>query len=417
MSETRSSTWKWWVTGLLLLATTINYMDRQTLSLTGKLIRDEFGLSSAKFGVSEWVFGWSFAAGSVVFGFLADRLRIYWLYPFVLFGWSLMGLISGYSRDFNELLVCRGLLGFFEAGHWPCALKTTFAILNAKERTMGNSVLQSGASIGAMVTGPLVLWLTALDGGSWRLAFIAVGCVGILWLVPWFLSIKKSDLQELSRLPTEPKTLLWPHLLSKRFWALALLILGTQICWHVFRVWLPMFMEEGRGYSREETAWYNALYFAFTDVGCFCAGFLSLWLIQKRGHTPHSARRWVYGISCVLTSTSLLVGSLGKGPMLIVVLLIVGMGALALFPCYYSYVQELSTSHVGRLTGVLSAWVWLVSSPIHWVFGAIKDKTGSYDTGLMICGLAPWIGVIAMKLLWTKDPTVPSTDSSPSHAH
>jgi ACS family hexuronate transporter-like MFS transporter len=97
--------------------------------------------------------------------------------------------------------------------------------------------------------------------------------------------------------------------------------------------------------------------------------------------------------------------------------LIVGMGALALFPCYYSYVQELSTSHVGRLTGVLSAWVWLVSSPIHWVFGAIKDKTGSYDTGLMICGLAPWIGVIAMKLLWTKDPTVPSTASSPSHAH
>lgn len=396
----RSSLWKWYICGLLLLATTINYMDRQTLSLAGQRITEEFKLSDAQFGIFEWVFGWSFAVGSVAFGFLADRMRVYWLYPVVLLGWSLMGVLSGCTQDYSQLLVCRGLLGFFEAGHWPCALKTTFVLLNAKERTMGNSVLQSGASIGALITGPLVLWLSTIGSGTWRFAFMVVGGAGLLWLVLWFLSVRRADLDEPVAAVREKPAPLWPFVSSHRFVALAVLIFGTQICWHVFRVWLPKFMEVGRGYSPVEAAWYNSLYFAFTDIGCFCAGLVSLWLIQKRGRTPHAARRSVYAFSCVMTSMSLLVAVLPKGAALIVMMLIVGMGALALFPCYYSFVQELSDQHVGRLTGLLSAWVWAVTSPIHWLFGKIKDVTGSYDIGMMICGLAPWLGVIAMKLLW-----------------
>jgi len=96
-----------------------------------------------------WV---GFCRRIAVFGFLADRWRIYLLYPAVLTCWSLMGVASGLSHGYPALLVCRTLLGFFEAGHWPCALKTTFALLNEKDRTMGNSVLQSGASIGAVIT-------------------------------------------------------------------------------------------------------------------------------------------------------------------------------------------------------------------------------------------------------------------------
>lgn len=406
-SRTRSDIWRWWVTGLLLLATMVNYMDRQTLSLSADMIIREFDLTKSQFGISEWVFGWAFTAGSLAFGFLSDRIRIYWLYPIVLLGWSSIGMLTGYAHDFNSLLICRALLGFFEAGHWPCAVKTTFAILDAKNRTMGNSILQSGASIGAMITGPLLLWLTSVGGGSWRFGFVAVGGVGLLWLIPWFLTIRRADLDVAQSVAEEPKAAaasLWPHLISRRFWALAILIFGAQVCWQIFRAWLPLFMEGGRGYSHAEASWYNALYFIFTDIGCFCAGAISLWLVGKRGHTPHNSRRIVYAGACFMTSASLLIGVLGKGPALIAVLLVVGAGALALFPCYYSFVQELSDGHVGRLTGVLSAWVWLVSSPIQWVFGYLYDVLHSYDIGLMVCGLIPWLGVIAMKRLWTKDP-------------
>src|SRR5215510_5874158 len=107
----RGSAWKWSVCGLLLLATTINYMDRQTLANAAVRITNEFKLSKEQYGVLELAFGWAFAAGSLLFGFIADRVSTRWLYPTVLFAWSLMGFLSAHTANFNELLFCRTLLG------------------------------------------------------------------------------------------------------------------------------------------------------------------------------------------------------------------------------------------------------------------------------------------------------------------
>lgn len=79
--SSRSSSWRWWITGLLLLATTINYMDRVTLAVASVRVTKEMGLSEGQYGDLEVVFGWGFAIGSLVFGFLADRLRIHWPCP------------------------------------------------------------------------------------------------------------------------------------------------------------------------------------------------------------------------------------------------------------------------------------------------------------------------------------------------
>lgn len=399
---TRSASWKWWITGLLLLATTINYMDRVTLANASVRVTKEFDLSDQQYGTLELAFGWSFAAGSLVFGFLADRFRIYWLYPAVLAGWSLMGMISGWTGDYSSLLICRCLLGFFEAGHWPCALKTTFALLNEKDRTMGNSVLQSGASLGAVITPQIMKLLMTDDIGSWRSAFVAVGAAGFLWVIAWFIMLRPQDLDTPVKpaSDTTPSTGLGKILVSPSFWALALLITGTQTVWHMYRVWLMKFLQTGRGYAESEALNFNSFYYISTDVGCVLAGVISLWLVRRFSLSPHHARRWVYTGACILTSLSLLLPWLGKGWPLLGVLLLIGAGALALFPCYYTFVQELSDQHVGRLTGLLSLWVWAVTSPLHSLFGHLADATKSYDLGLVIAGLAPWMGVIAMALLW-----------------
>ncbi len=400
MPENRSHTWKWYVCGLLLLATTINYMDRVTLANASVRVTKEFGLSEEQYGNLELIFGWAFAAGSLVFGLLADRVRVYWLYPVVLAGWSVMGMVSGWTSSYTELLMCRMLLGFFEAGHWPCALKTTFALLDEKDRTMGNSVLQSGASIGAIVTPQIMKALMTDDIGSWRGAFVIVGAVGLGWVVVWFVSMRP---RELETAPQAEKAAGGPQLFdlifSRRFWALALLITGTQTVWHIYRVWLMKFLQTGRGYSEAEALNFQSAYYIATDVGCVLAGVVSIWL-AKRGLDAHGARRWVYAGACLLTSLSVALPWLPQGWLLLGVLLIIGGGALALFPCYYSFVQEISATHVGRITGLLSMWVWAVTSPLHKLFGWIADKTGSYDEGLVIAGLAPWLGVMAMKLLW-----------------
>lgn len=403
VSRPRSSSWKWYLCGLLLLATTINYMDRVTLGNASVRVTTEFGLTEEQYGHLELVFGWAFALGSVVFGFLADRFRIYWLYPVVLAGWSIMGMATGWAQGYTGLLVCRTLLGFFEAGHWPCALKTTFAVLNEKDRTMGNSILQSGASIGAVITPQVMKLLMTQELGSWRRAFIVVGVAGLVWVMIWLLMMRGENLD---RRPEQrngvAKTPLCAILLSRRFWAVAVLILGTQTTWHIYRVWLVKFLQTGRGYAESAALDFSSLYFICTDVGCFAAGFISVWLIRKRAFSPHAARRWVYAAACVLTSLSLLLPWLGKGSALLAVLLLVGAGALALFPCYYSFAQELSDEHVGRVTGLLSFWAWAITAPMHSLLGIVVDATHSYDWGLAVAGLAPWLGVLAMALLWDR---------------
>lgn len=411
----RAASWKWSITGLLLLATTINYMDRVTLANASVRVTSELGLSNAQYGTLELLFGWSFAAGSLVFGFLADRLPVFLLYPAVLAAWSLTGIAAGWSQGFTDLAVCRALLGFFEAGHWPCALKTTFKLLDEKDRTMGNSMLQSGASIGAILTPQIMKALMTSQEGSWRNAFIVVGAVGFLWVVCWFLILKPADLtdsrNEGMKTQTSP---LWPVLFSKKFWAVALLIVGAQAVWHIYRVWLMKFLQSGRGYEEAFALNFNSLYYAATDAGCLLAGATSLWLVRRSAH-PHDARRIVYLAACVLTSFSVFIPWLGKGLPLLLALLLIGAGALALFPCYYSFVQDLSNQHVGRLTGILSLWVWAVTSPMHRLFGSVVDKTQSYDFVLLAAGLAPWIGVLSMKFLWPRP--APASATAPPDSH
>lgn len=415
LQNSRSPSWKWWITGLLLLATTINYMDRVTLSSASVRITAELPLNDAQYGNLELAFGWAFALGSVVFGFLADRFRVYFLYPMVLGAWSLMAVFSGWTQGYVDLLVFRALLGFFEAGHWPCALKTTFALLTEKDRTMGNSVLQSGASIGAIITPQIMKWLMTDEPGSWRLVFIAVGATGLLWVPVWLVFLRPRDLEH--HRVAEPNAAaplpLLSILRSGKFWAVALLIMGAQTVWHIYRVWLMKFLQTGRGYEEKTALNFNSLYFIATDIGCILAGVISMWLIRRRGASPHNARRTVYAGACVLTSLSIFLPWLGQGWMLLATLLLIGAGALALFPCYYSFVQEISVAHVGRLTGLLSMWVWAVTSPLHSFFGMLADRTKSYDLGLVIAGLAPWIGVVAMTVLWRRD--VAPLATSPIH--
>jgi ACS family hexuronate transporter-like MFS transporter len=390
--------------GLLLLATTINYMDRVTLSNAAVNVSADLGLTNTQYGNLELAFGWAFACGSLVFGIMADRWSVYVLYPAILSAWSLMGIASAWSQGFTELLVCRTLLGFFEAGHWPCALKTTFALLDKKERTMGNSILQSGASIGAIITPQIMKSMMTEEPSSWRNTFVVIGAIGFVWVVLWFVSMRPRDIVSTTMGRAKlSRSRLWSILWSRRFWAVALFITGAQTVWHIYRVWLVKFLQTGRGYSQTEALNFTSIYYIATDVGCLLAGAITLWLTRSYGTPAHLSQRTVSFAACLLTSTGIFIPFLDQSWQLLVTLLLVGAGAMALFPCYYSFVQELSGDHVGRLTGILGMWVWAVTSPLQSVFGIVADSTQRYDVGLAIAGLCPWIGVLSMKFLWTKD--------------
>ena len=182
----RSRSWRWWVCGLLLLATMVNYMDRLTLNLLAPRIQQEMHLSDIDYGWIESGFAVAFAFGAVAVGWVADRGNVYWVYPVTLLVWSAAGIATGFTQGFFWLFVCRFVLGFAESGHWPCALRTTQHLLPPAERTMGNSILQSGAAFGSILIPLIVYWtVDPATAGSWRGPFLVVGACGATWAVVW----------------------------------------------------------------------------------------------------------------------------------------------------------------------------------------------------------------------------------------
>lgn len=408
--SSRSGSWKWWVCGLLLFASTINYMDRQTLANASVRLTHYFQLSQTQYGNLEFAFGWAFAAGSLVFGFLVDRVSVRWVYPAVLLCWSAVGFATGSVTSYTELLVCRGLLGFFEAGHWPCAIKTTVALLEARDRPMGNSVLQSGTSIGAIVTPILLRFLLTDHPESWRLAFEAVGAIGVLWIVAWFLTIRPGDLDRASAATALPGAGsqgpgFLSVLLSRRMAAILVMIASINTTWQVLRAWLPKFLQEGRGFTEKASLDFNVLFYIATDVGCLGAGALTLWLV-RRGARVHASRVWVFLGCSLLAAFTSLAAVMPQGWVLGGSLLLAGAGVLGLFPIYHALTQDLSPAHQGKVTGVASVAAWMFAPPLQSVFGAVIDRTGSYDLGIAIIGWLPLLSLALFCLLWrTPQPT------------
>jgi len=192
---------------------------------------------------------------------------------------------------------------------------------------------------------------------------------------------------------------LWSVLVSRRFAVALVVIFCIHTTWQLLRVWLPMFLQKGRGYSESDALFFNSFYFVATDIGCIGAGAVSLWL-ARRGLTPHAAKCRVYLVCSLLTALTVLVAALPKGWPLLAALLIVGAGALGLYPCYYSFVQEVSSQHIGKITGLFGTLVWAISSPVHKYFGRHVDQTQSFDLGIAVVGLTPLLGYFALRLFW-----------------
>jgi len=442
---TRPPAWKWAICGLLFLATMMMYMDRQTLAESISRIMAELHLDETHYGQMEKGFGLAFALGAIVLGMIADRVSVRWLYPAVLTGWSLAGVATAYGDSIGETLVrlcpwlldaeqsaspeyvssrtafvgmyaCRIVLGFFEAGHWPCALITTQRILSARDRTFGNGLLQSGASVGAVLT-PIVIYFVVTDAiGSWRLAFQSIGFIGLFWIVPWLLLVRDKDLQR----PPQPAPIPPPaegtHELAatggnsaatiatiRRFLVLLAIVIPINLTWQFFRAWMPLILER-RDYTAEFIPWFRAAFFLVADVGCIAAGMLSKHLAQHRGWTPHAARSLAFVVCAGLTTASMFAGSLPKGWLLLTSFLVIGFGSLGLFPPYYSLTQEISKRNQGLVTGTLGCITWIASSFMQeWVGNTVK-ATGSYGLALFFAGMVPLVGCVAL-LFWGRSPT------------
>jgi ACS family hexuronate transporter-like MFS transporter len=470
MANERSTRWRYGVCGLLLCATMLMYMDRLTLSQLATTIRSEYSLSNEQYGWLEFGFGLAFATGALFFGFLVDRVGPRWLYPLVVIGWSCAGVATAYAQTIGAFFIpdpeppamavigastvgllgsplgdgplaaacavfpgrtpisaqsylgfmlCRIALGFFEAGHWPCALVTTQVILQRTDRSLGNSILQSGAAFGSILTPPIVLGLMTDELGGWRMPFVVIGSLGMLWTIPWLLMIRP---RELDRSPPSADAAstadAGPTASSAERWrmfaVLIVIVITINLTWQYFRVWLPMYLEQSRGYSKVQVGWFISGYYISTDVGCIAVGLAVKWLIG-RGWEVHDARATTFTACAGLTLCAVAVAYMPTGPLLLGTLLIVGAGSLGMYPNYYSFAQEISRSHQGKVSGLLGTIAWVGSTSLQPVFGKNIDETKSYALGIVLAGLAPLLACVALWLVWPRrtDQTTAITASPP----
>jgi MFS transporter, ACS family, hexuronate transporter len=187
----------------------------------------------------------------------------------------------------------------------------------------------------------------------------------------------------------------------RRFWILALVVVVINGTWHYFRVWLPLVLQRVHHYSLEDTQWFSVAYYAATFLGSLAAGFLTL-LLAKGGLPVHRSRMLVFSCCALICVLSTVAANLPAGPLLLGSFLVIGFAALGLFPNYYSFTQELTTRHQGKLTGALGCICWLAMSLLHEVVGDSIERTGSYTTSVAVAGLAPLLAVAALALFWGK---------------
>ena len=433
----RPVSWKWWVCAALLLATMLNYMDRQTLALTSTQLKLERNLTDARYGVLGGWFSYAFAFGSIFFGYIADRVGPRRLYPLVLIGWSVAGILSpvagqagvaayladpntGLSRalewvagrflapaslgtlndygtpglgEYRWLFACRTVLGLFEAGHWPCALITARNILTAEQRPLGNSILQSGASMGAVLT-PFVIQGIRATGAPWQAPFLVIGIVGLFWVPLWLRLIRPGDLQYTP--PPRPvgERLNIPRLVFQ-FLVLTTIVVTISLAWQFQREWLPKYLKEYHGYEEATANYFTSGYYIVADLGClFFGGVVSL--LTYLAWPVRWARVASFAGCCALVALAAVVPTLDRGPLLLVALVLVGAGSLGAHPQYYALSQELPARSMGTLSGVLAAGSWFVTGSMQVEIGAYIQRTKSYDLPLIVTGLAPLLGLLAM---------------------
>ena len=358
-------------------------------------------------------FSFAFAVGAIVSGILVDKVSVRWVYPLMVLGWSAAGVLTGYATGFAWLLVCRIALGLFEAGNWPCGIRTVRTIMHPEERSLGNSLFSSGTAAGAIITPVVVLVLVqqadAAAGSegphpdSWKLPFKVIGYIGLVWVFLWFLTIPGRILDPATG-PGAASHAGAAHyrdvFRDRRFWGILFMAIAINITWHTYRAWLPLYVQRKRGFSETEMTAFMTWFYLVADIGSWTIGLLTLvWI--RRGRRAHSARFLALSACAALAVLSLAVPFAPTGWMFTGVVLIFVFGALGLFPTYFALSQELSAAHQGKVSGTLGAcshlFLALVAYPIQ---GYVIKEKGLYNEVLALAGIFPLLALGIMLWLW-----------------
>jgi ACS family hexuronate transporter-like MFS transporter len=294
---------RWYICGILFFATTVNYIDRQTLSNLKTHLQEVLHWSESDYGWIVFAFQIAYAGMMLVSGHVIDRLGTRLGYAIAITWWSVAGMATSLARGALSFGVARFFLGAGEAGNFPAAIKAIAEWFPKRERALATGIFNAGTNVGAMVAPPLVVWLTLTWG--WQAAFLVTGGLGFVWVILWLLVFRQPAQhphmtpEELRYIQapepgeaaeSEPKIPFWAILSYRQAWGFIVAKFTTDPIWWFYIFWFPSYLAQVRGFSLKmigSSAWIPYL---VADVGSVVGGWLSgFWI--KRGWPVNRARK------------------------------------------------------------------------------------------------------------------------------
>jgi ACS family hexuronate transporter-like MFS transporter len=400
---------RWWIAGLIFLATLINFVNRLTVSVLAPVITEQLRLSNSEFASITTSFLIAYTLSQSLSGKLYDRIGPKRGFTISIVVWSLASMAHALARGLTGLNCFRFLLGLGEAGNWPGAAKVIAEWFPARQRALGMGIFNSGTSIGSVVAPPLIIGLNAILG--WQATFVAVGIVGFGWLALWLRIYDTPELHpritsaELAlirqdREAKDGRVISWRELLRHReVWAIVIARFFADPVWWLYITWLPLYLYNVHGFSLKQIGLFAWLPYVAADAGSLGGGWASGFLIA-RGWPVNRARKTIVIAGMLMMSAGILAARTTSAMAALAVIAVVLFG----FQSWINNVQTMPSDWfperaVGAVTGLGGTGAGIGAILFTQTTGLVVDRFHSYTPILVAAALLPVLGTLALFVL------------------
>ena len=330
---------RFWIVGLVALATIINYIDRGALGFLWPEISQELDLDEYDYAIILNIFTFAYAFGQSIFGKIFDWIGVRLGFVLSIVVWSAATMLHAAANSLLAFGAFRAILGVAEAGNWPGATKANAEWFPINERALAQGIFNSGAAIGGIVSAPII-GLLFVFLGSWQATFVAIGALGFLWLLPWLIVYKSgpdahpwiteeerqyiltgqrnAETNEVADYAPDTKEILS----RKESWGVILASFFIDPIWWLFVGWLPIYLLNTYGFGVEEIAVYAWIPYVGAMFGAWFGGLLAGNRL-KAGWTVNRTRKTVIALGGLIMLVSLLLTTQAATPLTAVLIMAV----------------------------------------------------------------------------------------------
>jgi ACS family hexuronate transporter-like MFS transporter len=307
---------RWWMIGLLMLGSILNYLTRSTLAVAAPTLLQDLHITARQYS---WIVG-TFQGALMLqpaAGYALDVVGLRTGMVLFVVAWSLISMAHALARSWPVFAGLRGLLGLAEGSANPAGVKAIAEWFPARERGLAGGVFNIGASAGLMLAPPLVVW--AMLTYSWQFAFVITGGVGLIWVVLWLVFyrplaahpaltdgerayIRSGQEAVLQDDGTKPSILRIAR--RRNFWGIAIPRFLADPTWGTLTFWVPLYFSQVRHFDLKQIALFLWMPFLGADLGCLFGGVVSV-ALQRRGVGLINARRGAFTLgACLMTGVA-----------------------------------------------------------------------------------------------------------------